>query len=267
MVGRLHNLSVQDKTYAILFTQCATCFPNAMLSIPKPEYRAAPATAAYSYQTAAPPPPTQQTWSVPAAAPVPTPVTPLANTSTSAPFFQFGPCPETCVFCHAEGHQLCLCTATNKYIQSRHTTWINDRINLLNGQLVPFNSSRHGLKASINAWLASQTAAALTPAQNQAIITHNPPPHLNSHNTSARIEEVIKSHILQVREAPTLDKEEFPQDIFEVFATEKKKCSDKAPELSALPPKTPALAPTPAAQIPTHAPTTSLSDSWANAQY
>ena len=267
MVGRLHDLSVRDKTYAILFTQCATRFPNAMLGIPKPEYRAAPATAAYSYQTTAPPLLTQQMWSTPAAAPVPTPVAPSANTSTAAPFFQFGPCPKTCVFCHTEGHRLRSCAAANEYIQSGRATWINDRINLPNGQPVPFDSSRHGLKASIDAWLALQTAAAPTPAQNQAIITHDPPPHLNSHNTSARIKEVIESHILQVREAPTLDEEEFLQDIFEVFAAEKKKCLDKAPELSALPPKTPAPAPTPAAQISTHAPTTNLSDSRANAQY
>ena len=238
-----------------------------MLGIPKLEYRAAPATAAYSYQTTAPPPPTQQMWSAPATAPIPTPVAPSANTSTAAPFFQFGPRPETCVFCCAEGHRLRTCAAANKYIQSGCATWINDRINLLNGQPVPFDSSRHGLKASIDAWLALQTAAAPTPAQNQAIITHNPLPHLNSHNTSARIEEVIESHILQVREAPTLDEEEFPQDIFKVFAAKKKKCSDKAPELSAPPPKTPAPAPTPAAQISTHVPATNLSDSWANAQY
>jgi len=172
-----------------------------------------------------------------------------------------------CVFCCTKGHQLRSYAAANEYIQSGHATWINDRINLLNRQPVPFDSSRHGLKASIDTWLASQTATALTPAQNQAIITHNPPPHLNSHNTSARIEEVIESHILQVREAPTLNKEEFLQDIFKVFAAEKKKCSDKAPKLSALPPNSPALALTPAAQIPTHAPATSLSDSQANTQY
>ena len=62
--------------------------------------------------------------------------------------------------------------------------------------------------------------------------------------STSRIEEVIKSHILQIREAATPNEEqeeEYSQDIFKVFATEKKKCG-KALELSAPPPATPAPA-------------------------
>ena len=72
----------------------------------------------------------------------------------------------------------------------------------------------------------------------------DPPPHFDSRNAStSRIEEVIESHILQVRESITPDEEqdEFLHDIFEVFATEKKRGDKaKAPELSAPPPVTPA---------------------------
>ena len=60
------------------------------------------------------------------------------------------------------------------------------------------------------------------------------------HSTS-RIERVVESHIIQVKETATPDDDEdkdnlFPHDIFKVFAAEKKKhCWDKAkaPELSA----------------------------------
>jgi len=71
----------------------------------------------------------------------------------------------------------------------------------------------------------------------------------------------MESHILQITEAASLDEDEdqeFSHDIFEVFATEKKKCGErasKAPELLAPPPATPALQPaTPAPQLATPAP-------------
>jgi len=84
------------------------------------------------------------------------------------------------------------------------------------------------------------------------------PPHLDSNNTStSQIKEVVKSHILQVRDSVTTDEdEEFSYDIFEVFATEKKQAdkASKAPELSAPPP-------------PTQAPSTSSGSTWPNTQY
>ena len=186
---------------------------------------------------------------------------PAANTAATTPFFSFGPCPETCAFCCAEGHRLYLCASANKYIQSRCASWINDRLHLLNGQPVPFNSTRCGLKVSIDAWLTAQSTTTLTLVQTQVISMCNPPPHLNSCNASARIEEVIESHILQVREAAAPDEEEFLEDIFEVFATERKRCPDKAPELSAVPPTIP---PPALASAPTQAPATTPTHSWSN---
>ena len=98
---------------------------------------------------------------------------------------------------------------------------------------------------SIDTWLTAQTTSSSTPAQASTVITCDLPPHLNLRNTSTSwIEEVIESHILQIREAATPDEEqeeEYSQDIFEVFATKKKK-RGKAPELLAPPPATPAPA-------------------------
>jgi len=80
-----------------------------------------------------------------------------------------------------------------------------------------------------------------TTAQTRIIFVQEPPPHINSCNTStSQIEEVVKTHILQVKEATTINEEtEFLHDILEVFTAEKKKRDDKkgkAPKLS-MPPQ------------------------------
>jgi hypothetical protein len=132
------------------------------------------------------------------------------------------------------------CAIANEYLQSGRASVVDDRIHLPNGQPVPFDGSRRGLKANIDAWIAAQPVAAPAQAQSHAVFT----PHYDSRNTSSsRIEEVIESHILQVREAaaPADSEDEFSHDIFEVFATEKKKRGNKpgkASELSAPPPTT-----------------------------
>jgi hypothetical protein len=241
MIGRLHDLSVRDKDYAILYAQCASRFPNAVMGIPRPEYRTTSVTTTYSYQ-APPPPLPPQTWSTPAAAPTPT-ANPNAGTAATT-FFRSGPCPESCAFCHAPGHRVRTCTAAGEYVDSGRATIINDWIHLPNGQPVPFDGSRRGLQASIDAWLTSQ-ASALTPVQTHAVFTRDVPPHFDSRKAStSRIEEVIESHILQIKDttAPQDEEEEFSHDIFEVFATEKKKHgakTSKVPELATPPPATP----------------------------
>jgi len=250
-IYQLHALPQRDLKYAFLYAQCATHFPNHMTSIPRPGYQADTA-ATYLYQALLPPP----MWSTPAAAPIPTPVTPAINAAAPTPFFQFGPCPETCIFCRTDGHRLRACTIASEYIRSGCATWINNRIHLPNGQPVPFDGSRHRIKASINAWLTSQTAtAALTPTQTQAVFTRNTLPHLKQNNASAKIEEIVEAHMLQVRDSVTSDEdqneEDFSQDILEVFAAEKKKRPDKASKLSAPCPKTPVPAPTLVVQAPT----------------
>ena len=164
MIGRLYDLSVWEKSYAILFAQCAKRFPEAMFGVPKPEYRTGSSAITYSYQPAVPQPPTSQPWSTPTTASAPTPTAPAANTGTATSFFRFGPRPEACVFCRAENHQVRDCAIAGEYVKSGRASIINDRIHLPNGQPVPFNSTRQGLKASIDAWLNSQIAPAATPA-------------------------------------------------------------------------------------------------------
>ena len=132
----------------------------------------------------------------------------------------------------------------NEYLTSGCASVIEECIHLPNGQPVPFDGSRQGIKASIDAWLTSQSIAAPPPAKTHAIFT----PCYDSRNASTSwVEEVMESHILQIMEATSLDEDEdqeFSHDIFEVFAAEKKKHGErasKALELSAPPPATPAL--------------------------
>jgi len=133
---------------------------------------------------------------------------------------------------------------------------------------VPFDGSRRGIKASIDTWLTSQTtAAASTPAQTQAVFTCDTPLHLKQYNASAKIEEIVKAHMLQVQDSVTSNedqnKEDFSQDILEVFAAERKKRPDKASKLSALCPKTPV----PALVLVAQAPATDPNYSRPNMQY
>ena len=227
LIRQMHSLSVRDGTYAALYAHCAYRFPNAVRDIPKPEYRTGHSMATYSYQAAAPPPFPQQTWN---AHPVPSNPPVNANTNAAASFFRFGPRPENCSFCHGQGHRIRECPVADDYVRTGRATVINDRLHLPNGQPIPFDSARRGLKASIDAWLAAQAASTPTPTQTRVVFTRDPPPHLNSRNAStSRIEEVLETHVLQVKEAisPTDKEDAFSDDILEVFAAERKKKEDK----------------------------------------
>jgi len=90
----------------------------------------------------------------------------------------------------------------------------------------------------------------------QAVFMRDTPLHLKQHNASAKIKEIIETHMLQVWNSVTSDEDqdedEFLQDILEVFAAKRKKCLDKASELS-----TPHLkAPVPALVLVAQAPAT-----------
>jgi len=204
MIGRLYDLSVWEKSYAILFAQCAQRFPEAMFGVSKPEYRTSSPTITYSYQPAAPQPPMLQPWSMPTTAPAPMPPVPAASTGTTASFFRFGLHPKACVFCYTENHRVCNCTLASEYVKSGCASIVNDHIHLLNSQPVPFDGSRRGLKVSIDTWLNAQIASAVAPAQSHTVFTQDTPPHFDSNNAStSQIEEVVEFHVLQVRDSVT----------------------------------------------------------------
>ena len=234
LVLQLHSLLVQDPSYAVLYARCAAHFLHLLKSVPRLEYKTGPIATTYSYQATAPPPPPPQPWSAHAAPLAPTQA---PFTTTAAPSY-YRPRPEVCSFCYAPGHRIRECPIGDEYVRTGRATIINGRLHLPNGQPIPYNGTRRGLQASIDAWLAAQVAPAPTTAQTCAVFTQDPPPHTDSRSLpTSRIEEIVESHILQVKEATTADEEqEFLHDILKVFTAEKKKRNDKkgkAPKLSA----------------------------------
>jgi hypothetical protein len=95
----------------------------------------------------------------------------------------------------------------------------------------------------------SSPALAPAPAQARVVFAWETPPHTDAHSTTtSRIKEVMESHILQVSQVVNLAEEEepeFPHNIYEVFAAERKKHEPKAS-------KAPKLA-TPPQHVKTHA--------------
>jgi len=145
LIRQLHSLSVQDLSYAVLYAQCTTHFPDAMMSVPKPEYRTSATATTYSYQTMAPPPPPPQPWSAHAAPPAPFLAPLAASTSTAPSYYRLGPCPEVCSFCYGLGHRIRECPVGDEYVRSGCATIINGRIHLPNRQPIPYDSTRRGL--------------------------------------------------------------------------------------------------------------------------
>ena len=92
--------------------------------------------------------------------------------------------------------------------------------------------------------MALQRPPVTAPKQTHPTFARDLPSDVNSCSLPpSRIEEVVESHILQIREVSTTaeekEEEQVPHDIFEVFATKKKKCDNRAskvPELATPPP-------------------------------
>jgi len=261
LIKQMHSLLVWDSDYASLYARCTYHFPNAVWDIPKPDYCLAPTLAtSYTFQTV--PPPmlmTMPAWSVPApdctppSAPLVPPSSSFFQTSTvpssSAPLF-FCPHPhvEGCVFCLNLGHQIRFCPLAQEYISTRHAKIVEDRMCLPNGQGIPNDGLGNGLKASVDNWLATQSAPPpSTPVQTAFICDSLL--HIDPRPPSACIEEVVDSHLLQVSTImevevePISDLGEDLGNIFNVFTVEHwKKCKDrtaKLPELTSPTPPTP----------------------------
>ena len=117
-----------------------------------------------------------------------------------------------------------------EYIRTEHATIIDDCLHLLNEQPIPYNRTRRGIKASLDSWLVAHPTSASSSApllaQSHAVFAQDsqylnpcgPPP--------SHIKEIVKMHMLEVREVPEDSEEEeeiVSYDIFKVFAMEKKR--------------------------------------------
>jgi hypothetical protein len=128
------------------------------------------------------------------------------------------------------------CAQVEEYVRAGCTTHINNKICLPNGQPIPYDGTKQGLKVAIDTWWATQPTPALAapaPAQTHIVFMQETPPHMDVRcMLPSQIEEVVETHILQVKEvANPAEEQEIPHDIFEVFATEKKQCEFKVSKL------------------------------------
>jgi len=268
----MHGLSVCDTAYATLYFQCKRCFPEVAQDLTKPEMSHAPSV--FMYQ------PTTQTWPQPPAvpsnlAPVPAPQTWMQNTQMAtlspeaAAFFRALQRFTGCTFCAQQGHILCGCQIAAEYIRTGRAMLKDNRIHFANGQPIPNNRSNHGLKYSIDAWLANNSAttpeASTLPAQHppSAPFQRDQPPH-----TSLSYKAISEVHMAQVTDVmedntPNSPLEEL-YDVCEVLATEKKKRKSKVPKpqepptqtaaTSVAPPPVPPATAKPASSYPCPAP-------------
>jgi hypothetical protein len=258
LVGRMHDLDIRERSYAILYAQCADRFPNIAQVMPKPELsRTAPSTSnAFTYQA-------PSTFPQPSVMPQQPQAFPLQHTpplqhapshipvADSTPLFRSRPRIEGCAFCTQLGHRVRECPAAREYVNTRRAMLKNDRLYLPDGTPIPNDGTGRGLKGSIDSWLAAHYTAPST-----TTFARDPPPHtaLSLGHPPGRIEEVVETNILQILAAPTPNPDEEPEDeqqldIFGVFAGEKKKRETRASRL-------PELATPDKATIPTPAPPT-----------
>jgi len=268
LLSQMHGLNIWDSTYAILHAQLCRRWPTIANDYPRPELvSATPQPATYSYQAplAAPNPNTLLQWS---RTPAPTTLTPSFNDPNL--FFQTQQRSEGCTFCNQNGHHICKCNLAEEYVRSSHASIRGGCIHLPNGDPVPNDGTGRSLQAGIDSWLAGRSTSTSATPPNFTAPAHELPQHASLITSTSRIEEVADSYIFQVAgvsnlrlptdsdpdtdpdmpglvpksdsdinsDIPALtpesdddsDTSDF-DDIFKVFAVEKKKCARKPSRL------------------------------------
>ena len=234
LIRRMRGLATHEEAYAGLYARCASHFPYMAQALPRPVIVQTPTAPTYSVQTAPTPPPLpHQPW--PAPAPLPA-VNPL-------PFFRSRARPDACAFCLQPGHRVRECPSAQEYVRTGRALVLEDRISFPNGQPIPNDGTGRGLKHGIDTWLTTQAS---TNPTSVSFARESPPHFPAKHDTrmpSARIEEVTESHILQIISGED-DSDSDGEDLFQVFAAERRKRESrrsKLPELEPLPASTDSL--------------------------
>jgi hypothetical protein len=155
-----------------------------------------------------------------------------------------------------------------EYIHTSHATIHGSKIHLPTGDLVPNDGTGRSIQAGIDTWLMAHLPAPTAAPAAQAVFVRNPPLQASLYFDLAppspvpSFQEVAESHILQISEVHNIEasdnSDDEPQDIFQVFASKKKKCSFRPLKLPKVePPKTKAGQPkptTPSVPMPTAQP-------------
>ena len=110
-------------------------------------------------------------------------------------------------------------------MRSGHTLVLGDRLCLPNGQQIPNDGIRRGLKHGIDTWLVVQDQVAPAPAHHVAFVREAPLHHIPTNHDnrvpSVRIDEVKEAQVINNEGTESDDENVF--DFFQIFVTEKRK--------------------------------------------
>lgn len=142
------------------------------------------------------------------------------------------------MFCSQTYHCIKECPIAHEYVQTGKAVVINNRIHLPNGQPIPANIMGINLQAKIDAWIAG-TVAAVPTHPSDSTFSRKPPPHAtHSFEIIGKItygESIRQAHIVEVQDVDDeQEDDDEDDDLFEVYATERRKCDTKASQLPEL---------------------------------
>jgi hypothetical protein len=244
LMDKLHGLSIRDRNYAVHYARCVHRFPNVAQSLPKPDLCQSTQSYAFQnptvFQNSAPyqNPPAFQNQAIfqNPAPPAAAPRQPWADRAAPPPppavpdsaFYQ-----SRCMFCSQTTHRIRECPIAHEYVRTGRAVIINNRIHLPNGQPIPSNVAGWNLQAKIDACIAGTTATAPTqPQASDSAPTRDSLPH-SAHSLEI-VREVVygesvrQAHIVEVQDVEEDDED---TDLFEVYATERRKRNKKALQL------------------------------------
>ena len=221
LMDKLHGLSIRERTYAVLYARCVHRFPDVAQTLPKPEICQ---TYAFQDTTSAVAPP-RPSWSDrPTSAPPPV---------VSDPIFQ-----SRCMFCSHTDHRIKECPLAHEYVRTGKAVVVGNRIHLPNGQAIPSTLAGRNLQAKIDTWIAETVATAPTHPPDTSF-SRDPPPHATHCfeivKGGTHRPPVLQAHIVEIQDDDDeLKGENDDDDLFEVYATERKKRNVKASQLPEL---------------------------------
>ena len=232
-MDKMHGLSIRDRSYALLYARCAHRFPEVARNIEKPKMSQSQSSS-YAFQNPTAPTiplphqPPHQPWSE-RSAPVPPPV-------ASKPTFLRS----RCMFCSQFEHRIKECPIAHEYCRTGKAVVIGNQIHLPNGQPIPPNIIGRNLQEKIDAWIAGTVASAPTQPSEPTFVRETPPHATHSFEIvtdKSYGQPVQRAHIAEVLDSASEDEweqsgDDEDPDIFEVYATERRKRAAKASQLT-----------------------------------
>ena len=178
LVKQLLSLQVTDTEYYALYVWCHHEFPMAIQDLPKPVLSGTPAaTMAFQQQ----------------------PMPGTANPSAGATYVPPTRKPDSCAFCMNYSHCIHDCLVTQDYVTHGLAVLHDSCIKLPTYVPVPNDGTGHGIKFSLDQWLATQHApgtqvtptTAVVPAVQPVAFHRDEPPHWLT-----KVAEVIQTNII-----------------------------------------------------------------------